>query len=117
MKKFVLLALLSSLSFSKTAEISFNLKTASNSNSGTVSTEMTKSVTSGTEKLAFVVTPKEYTMNNVEGMLLEIKVIENQKVVTAPKMFVELNKSSTISEKNYPGVPSGFELTVKPSLK
>ncbi len=117
MKKFLFLALLSALGFSKTAEITFNVKTQNSSNQGTVTTDLKKSATAGSEKLAFVVTPNEYTMNNKKGLLLDIKVIEDQKVITAPKMFVELNKSSTISEKNYPGVPAGFELTIKPALK
>lgn len=118
MKKVLLLSLFlfSGLIYSKSAKIKYSFSTGKSSNSGVVTTELNKTATDGTENLAFIVTPKESEMNGKKGLILEIKVIENQKVIAAPKLFVENNKEVELNGSNYPGVPKKFSLKIKPVL-
>ena len=118
MKKVLLLSLffVSGSIYAKSAKINYSFNTGSSSNSGVVTTELNKTATDGSENLAFVVSPKETQMNGKKGLILDIKVIENQKVIAAPKMFVENNQEVTLSGSNYPGVPKKFSLKVKPVI-
>lgn len=102
--------------YAKSAKIEYSFNTGKAVNSGIITAELDKTSTDGSENLAFIVSPKESEMNGKKGLILDIKVIENQKVIAAPKMFVENNKEVVLSRSNYPGVPKKFSLKVKPIL-